>query len=68
MKKSITPKLQLLLTFLPGYVQHTLALTKAVANLQKQCRFSNSRCTAYKDQRARYSAAAEHAVKFPHSG
>ena len=54
--------------FLTGNVQYPSSLTDLIADLQKQCRLADTRRTAYQDQAARYSPAAQHPIKFTHAG
>ena len=62
------PELQLAFAFFAGYIKNTMAAAKAVADLQKQCRFANTGSTADQNQGAGYCAAAQDPVKLTHAG
>ena len=66
--QSLCPHLQLTLAFLTGNIQDTTLSAQGIADLKQQRGFTDTWRTAYQHQAALYSATAQHAIQFTHTG
>ena len=64
----LRPHFQLPLTFFAGDIQYSMFLANMTADLQQQCGFADTRCTAHQNQRTLDGSAAQNPVQLGRTG